>query len=161
MTAEILNAWSDYRAAFDQILARVRHNLSIFDSDLAWLGMNELARVETLRNFITENPGATIRIALKQTEALRRSQPRLVELLKSNGSAIQIQQVHKNLHILRDTLVVADGMHGLVRFDFEQPRSKLVLDDKEEIMPYQKRFEAIWKDGGRPYTSTTAGLSGR
>jgi hypothetical protein len=161
MTTEMINAWSDYRVAFDQILARACHSLSIFDNDLARLGMNELSRVEGLRGFVTAHAGAMVRIALKQTGALRRDQPRVVELLKSCGSAFQIQQVHKTLHVLRDTLVVADGVHALIRFDFEQPRSKLVLDDKEEIAPYQKRFEAIWKDGGRPFTSATAGLSGR
>ncbi|MDR3352248.1 MAG: hypothetical protein LBO00_04400 [Zoogloeaceae bacterium] len=157
----MMTAWSDYRAAFDQLLARARYSLSIFDDDLERLGLNELARMEALRVFLTGDPGATIRIALKQTGALRSNQPRLLELLKSNSAALQIQQVHRNLHILRDTLVVADGAHALVRFDFGQPRAKLILDDKEEIIPYQKRFDAIWKDGGRPFTATTAGLSGR
>jgi hypothetical protein len=158
MTTELYNTWSEFRAAFDQVLALARHSLVIFDDDLAQLRLNQTARMVELQRILTGNPTARVRIALKKTDHLYCDHPRLIELLKHHGHLIQLRQVPASLHSLRDSLVIADDAHMLVRFDLDHPRSKRVLDDKTETAPYLERFEAIWTEGGADFSPTTFGL---
>jgi hypothetical protein len=55
-------------------------------------------------------------------------------------------------------MILVDGRHGLIRFDRDQPRSKLLLDDPEAIRPYLQRFDALWHEGGEPVSTVTLGL---
>lgn len=158
MSRSIYNTWSEFRAGLDQILLQARHTLDIFDTDLRALELDQAARAAQLARLVGENPGARIRIALQHTDHLHREQARLIRLLESHGHQVQVQQTPVQLERLRDTLVLADGVHGLVRFDREHPRSKLLLDDTEACKPYQQRFEEIWQEGGQLFSPTTLGL---
>jgi hypothetical protein len=158
MTTELYNTWSEFRAAFDQVLAGARHSLVIFDDDLAQLRLNQSERMAELQRLLTGNPSARVRIALKKTDHLHSDHPRLIQLLKHHGHLIQLRQVPVSLHPLRDSLIIADEAHMLVRFDLEHPRSKRVLDDKAETAPYLERFEAIWTEGAADFSPTTFGL---
>jgi hypothetical protein len=55
-------------------------------------------------------------------------------------------------------MVLIDGKHALIRFDREQARSKLLIDEAEELRPYLNRFEEIWAEGGEMLSSNTLGL---
>jgi hypothetical protein len=158
MATEIHNTWGEFRAAFDQILALARHSLCVFDGDLAQLGLDQAARMAELQRLLTDNPAATVRIALKQTDHLHRNYPRLVQLLKYQGHVAQVRQIPVSLRHLRDTLVIADQQHLLVRFDLEHPRFKQVLDDSIETAPYLKRFEEIWTESAHAFSPTPLGL---
>lgn len=46
-----------------------------------------------------------------------------------------VQQSGDSLASLRDAMVLADGCHGLIRFDRENPRSKLLIAETEELAP--------------------------
>ncbi|MDR3324097.1 MAG: hypothetical protein LBS89_07835 [Zoogloeaceae bacterium] len=162
MTTEIYNTWGEFHAAFDRILAQARQRVCIFDGDLAQLGLGHPARIAELQRLLTNPPLAatapTLRIALKQTDHLHREHPRLVALLKHYGHLLAVQQVSDSLRSLRDTLVIADDAHTLVRFDLEHPRSKIIVEDVEETQPYLQRFEEIWADGGALFSPTILGL---
>lgn len=55
-------------------------------------------------------------------------------------------------------MILVDGRHGLIRFDLEQARSKLLIDETEELHPYYRRFEEIWSEQAEEITATTLGL---
>lgn len=158
MTTSIHDTWGEFRGAFDQVLALAHRNLCLFDGNLEQLGLSQTNRIEQLRRLATENPAAKIRIALKATDQLHRNHPRLIQLLETHSHAVHVQQIPDSLQHLRDTLVIADASHALIRFDQDHPRSKLILADQAATAPYAQRFEAIWSEGGYAFSPNTLGL---
>ncbi len=55
-------------------------------------------------------------------------------------------------------MIIADGKHGLIRFERDMPRSKLLIDEADELRPYLARFEEIWTEGGVRITHSVTGL---
>ncbi|MDD3484398.1 hypothetical protein [Azovibrio restrictus] len=158
MPTQIHSTWGEFRASFEQVLAHTRHSLCIFDADLEQLGLDQAIRFEQLRQLLASDPATSIRIALKTTEHLHRQHPRLIQLLQTHGHAVHVQQIPDSLLQLRDTLIIGDQEHALVRFDQDHPRAKLIIADKKESSPYLQRFEDIWQEGGTPFTPTPLGL---
>lgn len=158
MTTTLYNSWGEFRNSLEQVLSLTEQNLCIFDADLAQLGLNQISTIQHLQRLLAGNPSARIRIALKQTEHLHRDHPRLIQLLKQHSHAVQVQQTHESLAPLRDTIVIADGVHGVIRFDQDHRRSKLILASKQDVAPYLQRFEDIWLEGGDPFSPTLLGL---
>ena len=81
-----------------------------------------------------------------------------MDLLRTYHHTMAVHRCSDQLAGLRDTMLLVDGKHGLIRFDREQPRSKLLVDETEELLPYLNRFEEIWSEGGTPVSATTLGL---
>lgn len=158
MSSILYSTWGEFHHAVGQIFDLTAHELCIFDADLAQLGLNQLTSIERLQRLLTANPAASIRIALKRTDHLHRDHPRLVQLLGRYGHMVHVQQIPDNLAHLRDTLVISDARHAVIRFDQEHPRSKLILADPEEIIAYRLRFDDIWNEGGTPFSPAPLGL---
>lgn len=158
MTSTLYNSWGEFRHSLTQLFALSTQSLCIFDADLAQMGFDQTATIQELQRLLRDNPSANIRIALKRTDHLHRDHPRLINLLNHHGHAVHVQQTHESLAPLRDTLVIADGIHAVIRFDQDHPRSKLLLASKPEVAPYLQRFEDIWLEGGEPFSPTQLGL---
>ncbi|WP_303786802.1 hypothetical protein [Azovibrio restrictus] len=158
MSSILYNTWGEFRHAAEQILDLTTHELCIFDADLAQLGLNQLASIERLQRLLAGNPAASIRIALKRTDHLHRDHPRLIQLLGRYGHRVHLQQIPDNLAHLRDTLVISDARHALIRFDQDHPRGKLILAEPEKIIVYRQRFDDIWNEGGTPFSPAPLGL---
>lgn len=158
MTSSIFNSWGELKTACNQVLVAAQHSLCIFDGDLSCLGLSQSENMSQLHRLVSMTPAGKIRIALKQTDHLHRDYPLLVQFCENFSHVVQIQQVPEHLYRLRDSLVIADSLHVLARFDQDHPRSKLIVFDKQESAPYCKRFEDIWNEGGYPFSPTTLGL---
>jgi len=158
MSRDVHDSWREFDADVGTILARVRVQLCIWDEDLAELHLEEPERFEALSAFLKGHPSASLRIALRRTDHFASDHPRLFSLLKYHGQHFHILRVHANLQRLRDTLLIADGAHAVVRHEQTQPRTTLILDDPADTEPWRKRFEDIWEEGGSLFTPTTLGL---
>lgn len=55
-------------------------------------------------------------------------------------------------------MILVDEKYALIRFERDLPRSKLLIDEPDEVRPYLSRFKEIWAEGGEPVSSTTLGL---
>lgn len=144
--------------AVDRILALGRETLWIYDSNLGELKLETPAHLEALRVLLQSGKPNCLKIALRDASNLRDRSPRLNDLLRTHSHLMAVAETPDNLAHLRDGMILADGRHALIRFDQDQPRSKLVIDDPDEIAPYQRRFEEIWMEGGTPISATTLGL---
>jgi hypothetical protein len=152
MSEELYTSWEDFRVGFARILALATRELCIFDDDLTLAGLRQADNMETLRAFLVNNhPQAAARIVLRDTSRLTKEHPRLIDLMKTHGHLLQIGRISDNLQHLRDCIALADGCHALVRFDLEQPRCKLILDDTLLAAPYAQRFAEIWEEPGTPF----------
>lgn len=158
MSTALHTTWGEFRLAVAHTFDLVRHDLCIFDADLAQLGLDQLANIERLERLLHASPAAHIRIALQRTEHLHRDHPRLLQLLQHYGHALILQQTPEHLVSLRDTLVIADACHAVIRFDRDHPRSKSILACAEAVQPYQQRFDDIWREGGYRFSPTVLGL---
>lgn len=158
MTSSIFTTWGELKTACNQVLAAAQHSLCIFDGDLSSLGLSQAQTLSELQRLVSMTPAGKIRIALKQTDHLHRDYPLLVRFVEKFSHVVQIQQVPEHLYRLRDTLVIADSLHVLTRFDQDHSRSKLIVFDKQESGPYCRRFEEIWNEGGYSFSATTLGL---
>lgn len=158
MSREIFTSWSEYQSGVDRLLALARREICIFDRDLLDLKLDSSARLEPLKSLLLSNQPARLRIALRSADSLQRDCPRLISLLADYAHSMTMQQTTDQLTRLRDSMILVDGCHGLIRFDQSQPRSKLLIDENEELQPYLRRFDEIWNEGGTPLSVTTLGL---
>lgn len=156
MSRELITTWSDYQAAMERLLALANREILIYDEDLHELRLESASRLAHVQRLL--GAGSTLRIALRNAAPLYQRHPQLLKLLGLYSHRAAAQQTPEQLNHLRDGMILVDGKHGLIRFDREQPRSKLLIDEAEALRPYAQRFAEIWSEGGDPVSATTLGL---
>ena len=158
MSRELVTSWNEYQSALDRLLALARNQVWIYDEDLGMLHLETPERIEALTAPLASLHPDCLRIALRNTEPLQQRQPLIRRLLTVYSHNSAAQQTPEQLGHLRDSMILVDDAHALIRFDRNQPRGKLVIDEPDEVMPYRRRFAEIWAEGGTPVTPTTLGL---
>ena len=159
MTRELITTHTDYLAASLRLFRTAQQTLSIFDADGKSLNLEDSQRISELQRFLqSANRPSCLRLAVRDGNALKREHPRLLRLAATYGHLFTMQQIAPSLGPLRDSMILVDGCHGLIRFDERQPRSKLLVDEADELRPYYRRFDEIWQEQGEIITATTLGL---
>lgn len=158
MTRELITSWNDYQTAIDRLLALASHRLRIYDEDLAALALETPARQAELSRLLQAGQADTLQIAVRNAGPLRHNHPRLLTLATTFGHLTALQETPPSLAHLRDSMLIADERNALVRFERNLPRSKLLIDEPDEVRLYIHRFEDIWAEGGEPVGATTLGL---
>lgn len=158
MPSKLITTWSEYESAVQEILALATHTLRIFDEDLSALKLDRPERIATLRDFLSTNPKNSLQITVQDATPLRLHGPRLMTLLVTYSHNLQIIESPPHLAALSDSLIIADGKHGVVRFHKTQARGKVIIDDIEECAPYLLRHEQILAEGGTPVIGRSLGL---
>jgi len=158
MSSELITSWGEHDASLKKILALASDSISIFDEDLSKLKLDHVDTIELLRQLLKNGRQNGLRILLQNANALRRDNPRLMELLAERPQNISILQCPPHLAVLRDSMVIVDGRHALIRIHKDHARSRVICDSAEECAPYLKRFEEILIEGGEPIGSTILGL---
>ena len=158
MSSELITSWGEHDASLKKILALASNSLCVFDGDLSKLKLGRSDSIELLRQFLNNRQGNGLRIVLQNTEALRRDNPRLMELLADRPQNMSILECPPHLAELKDSMVIADERHALIRIHKDHARSRVILDSAEDCAPYVKRFEEILNEGGEPVSATTLGL---
>jgi len=158
MTTELFTAWGDYQTAIDRLLALASNELRIYDRNLTQLKLDNPARIEMLKRLLTNSREISLRIAVRDAKHIRDQSPRLLELLRNHSHRMAIIETPENLAHLRDGMILADNGNGLILFDQDQARSKLIIDDIGETSVYLRRFDEIWREGGQSVSASVAGL---
>lgn len=140
----LLASEADYRQACDTVIDRAQRDIAIFDRDLVPLRLGELSRMEKLATFLKADETRRIRVVIHNPDDLEKNAPRLIQLVARFSHAVEVRQSPDNLRHLADTHLLADDEHGVRRFQFDLPRSALVLDDPTYISPWRLRFEELW-----------------
>ena len=158
MTRELITCWSDYLAAIDRLLPLAGEKIFIYDEDLSLLKLDARARVDALKRPLQTSRATTLQIAVRNAEPLRRHMPLLIHLLSTYQAQTSARQTLDDIAHLRDSMVIIDDKHALIRFEKNLPRSKLLIDDPEAIRPYLSRFSEICSAGGDLISDSTLGL---
>lgn len=149
---------AEYRNSCDIVLRRAEREILLFDRDLSKLRLDETERLELLANFLAGDGRRSLRMVLHDPDPLRQRAPRLLQLLGRHSHLCEIRQTPDNLTHLADAQILADGIHGVRRLQYDQPRSTLILDDPAAIGPWVQRFEDLWAKSHPCLSVNTTGL---
>ena len=158
MSRELFTSWSDYQIAIGRVLTLARKRICIYDENLVQMRLESPERIATLKATLSAAGADCLRIALRDAAPLQQRQPLLQDLLVAFSHNSAVQQTPEQLGHLRDSMILVDDTHALIRFDHDQARGKLLIDEREEVIPYCRRFEEIWSEGGTPVSARTLGL---
>jgi hypothetical protein len=158
MARELITSWADYQTAVDRLLAIATQKISIYDEDLAMLGLESAARLAPIKRLLLAGHGDALRIAVRNATPMRQQHPALQKLLSAYGHLATAQETPPQLAHLRDSMILVDDKHALIRFERDLPRSKLLIDEADELRPYLTRFREIWTEGGENLANAILGL---
>ncbi|MBL8404313.1 MAG: hypothetical protein JNL16_07190 [Dechloromonas sp.] len=158
MARELITSWADYQTAIDRLLAIATKQIHIYDEDLTTLKLDSAPRLAHVKRLVQGTRADALFIAVRNGSPLRNQHPLLQSLLTTYGHVAAAQETPPHLAHLRDSMIIVDGKHGLIRFERDMPRSKLLIDESDELRPYLAKFNEIWAEGGERISSSTVGL---
>lgn len=158
MTTELITSWAEHDVALRRILSELSQSLCVFDEDLTRLNLEQPEAADSIRGFLGSKAQSRLKIVLRNPEPFRRNSPRLMNLLGSHPEKMSVIEAPSHLLSLSDCIVLVDDRHALIRFHEDHARSKVIVDNASECMPYAKRFDEIFREGGEPISATTLGL---
>ena len=158
MARELITSWADYQTAIDRLLAIACQKIRIYDEDLSSLKLESEPRLAHIKRILQAGHENTLQIALRNASPFRQQHPVLLKLLSNYGHLAAVQETPPQLAHLRDSMILVDDKHALIRFERDLPRSKLLIDEIDEVRPYLTRFREIWTEGGESVSVTALGL---
>lgn len=158
MTRELITSWGDYQTAVDRLLGIAGHKICIYDEDLGQLKLDSPPRLAEIRRVLQAEQPANLQIIVRNAEPLRSHSPLLLKLLSDFGHLASAQQSPEDLAHLRDSMLIIDDTHALIRFEQDLPRSKLLINEANELKTYRARFAELCLVSGEFVGNSTLGL---
>lgn len=141
---ERLDTIADQIAALDELVRLARRSIRVFDVDLSDMGWNSMARADALAAFLRRSTHARLDIIVHDTRYLEGYGARLQLLHQRFGHAITFCKTGPEAKAARDPLTIVDSRHYLHRFDIEQPRAALGIEQPHAAIPLINRLDDIW-----------------
>ncbi len=148
----------DYTAALDTLCKLARRNLYLFDKNFDGVGFNSEARYEALRSFLLASPTNRLFVLAHDTHYLSAQCPRMMMLLRQFDSAMSVHQTAPHQHHITEPFAVADDIHYVRRFHFDDLRGILAKNDPENARVLKSRFMEMWASSHASVSVTTLGL---
>jgi len=158
MARELITSWVDYQTAVDRLLAIAYQTICIYDEDLVALKLESPTRLLSFKRILQTGHDDALRIAVRNAAPIRQLHPKLQQLLTAYKHLAKVQETPAQLAHLRDCMFIVDDKHALIRFERNLPRSKLLIDEADELRSYLTRFREIWSEGGEDISTSTLGL---
>lgn len=153
-----INTEAGFRQAIDTVIAAATDEIRIFDRDLTGVVIDRKDVAESLEAFFAGDRHRRLRIVVHDPEHCERYQSRVQALLRRFSLAIEIRQSPDELRHLQECYLLADGQQAVLRFNFRQPRGKIILDDPETIRPWWSKFDDLWQLSTPCLSPTRLGL---
>jgi hypothetical protein len=148
---------TEYQDYVDEVIALAQHEIRIFDQQLD-KSFNSLDRHDALRDFLLSNRRNRLRIVVHDASRIERVCPRMLELLRAFNHAMVIHETQPEAQNVYDLFVIADELHSVRRFHFNDLRGLYARDDPIEAHTLVERFEEIWEASAPAVAPTTIGL---
>lgn len=158
MARELITSWIDYQSAIDRLLLAAEQKVCIYDEDLSQLKLDSAQRLPQVKRILHAGGKDALQIIVRNGAPLRNHMPLLINLLSGFGHLATAQQSPPHLAHLRDNMLIVDDKHALIRFERDFPRSKLLIEEAEELKPYFLRFSELRAENGELIGKTTLGL---
>lgn len=158
MARELITSWEGYQTAIDRLLFMACQKICIYDEDLSQLKLESSLRLPQIQRILRGGHKESLQIIVRNAERLHNQSPLLIKLLTDFSHLATAQQSPPNMAHLRDSMLIIDDKHALIRFERDLPRSKLLVDEIDEFKPYLNRFSELSSAGGEPIRTSTLGL---
>jgi hypothetical protein len=149
---------SEFRAAFDALLAGTKRQLRVYDHDLSLLDIDDAPRLAALRALCVAGGGRRIEILLDDISRVARDHPRLMLLLRDFGHVLEIRQADPDAPRPDEAFVLADRHGVLLRADKSAVHGTLHPDDPGSATALHQNFEGMWQRAPASVSATTLGL---
>jgi hypothetical protein len=149
---------SEFRAAFDALLAATRRQLRLYDHDLRWLGIDDAPRHAALRALCVAGGGRRIELLLDDTSRVASDHPRLMQLVRDFGHVLEIRAADPDAPRPDQAFALADRQGVLLRPDKATVHGTLHPADPGRAAALDQDFEGMWQRAPAGVTATTLGL---
>ena len=149
---------SEFRAAFDTLLAGTLRQLRVYDHDLSLLEIDHAPRHAALRALCVAGGGRRIELLLDDIGLVARKHPRLMQLVRDFGHVLEIRQADPDAPRPDQAFVLADRQGVALRADKTAARGTLHLDDARNAVRLNQNFEGMWQRSQASVSATTLGL---
>lgn len=149
---------TDYVNALDAVCAAAQHTLNIFENDYQDIGFNSEARYDSLRRFLLGSSSNRLQLLAHNMQHLVRYCPRIMSLLREFGHSMAIYQTPPHLRHVTEPFAVADDMHYVRRYHFDDSRGLLARNDPEGARALNARFHEMWQASHPAPETSTLGL---
>jgi hypothetical protein len=147
----------EYEALIDGLIPQTVRFIRVFDQALSapW---NSPERCEALRKFLLENRTNRLLIVVHNAEPIERERPRMVELVRTFGTAVRIHTTLSPAKQIYDPFVVFDANHYVHRFHYRFLRAAQGTNDLVGARELLDRFSEIWDASMLAVSAGTSGL---
>ncbi len=149
---------SEFRAAFDALLAATQRLLRVYDHDLGLLEIDHAPRHAALRALCVAGGGRRIELLLDDISRVARTYPRLMQLVRDFGHVLEIRQADADAPRPDQAFALADRHGVLLRADKAAVPGTLHLDDIRDAVLLNQNFEGMWQRSPAGVSATTLGL---
>lgn len=153
-----LNGTAEYIAALDTLCSKAQHSLFVFEKNFEGIGFNSEARYDSLRRLLLASPANRLHLLAHDTHSIVQYCPRLMLLLRQFSHNMHIYQTPPHLLHLTEPFAVADELHYVRRFHFDDPRGILAQNDAEGARVLKSRFAEMWASSRPSVSAVTTGL---
>ena len=154
----IMNGEREYECAQSLIIDIAENELLIFDQDLSHGGFDSLARYESVRKFLSQNPNSKLTIILHDAGYFTAYCPRLNELFKIYSHKMSIMLTNDHAKVAKDCFIIADNKHYVKRIHIDQARFRYALNDNNSAASLQLRFNELLDETAYTLAPTQTGL---
>jgi hypothetical protein len=149
---------SEFRTAFDALLAGAPRQLRVYDHDLGLFEIDDAPRHAALRALCVAGGGRRIELLLDDISRVARSHPRLMQLVRDFGHVLEIRQADPDAPRPEEAFALADRHGVLLRADKAAVHGTLHLDDTRDAVLLHQQFEGMWQRSPAGVSATTLGL---
>lgn len=149
---------TEFRAAFDTLLASTQRQLRLYDHDLGLFDIDHAPRHAALRALCVAGGGRRIELLLDDISHVARNHPRLIQLVRDFGHVLEIRQADPDAPRPDQAFVLADRHGALIRADKTAVHGTLHLDDARDTVLLNQNFEGMWQRAQAHVSATTLGL---
>ena len=144
-TTALIDTEAGFRQAIDTVIAAATDEIRIFDRNLTRVVIDRKDVAESLERFFSGGRHRRLHVVVHDPDHCERYQPRVQALLRRFSLAIEIRQSPDELRHLQECYLLADSLQAALRFNLNQPRGKIILEDREAIRPWWTRFDDLWQ----------------
>jgi hypothetical protein len=148
---------SEFRAAFDALLAGIHRQLRVYDHDLGLLEIDHAPRHAALRALCVAG-SRRIELLLDDISRVARDHPQLMRLLRDFSHVVEIRQADPDAPRPDRAFVLADRHGVLLRADKSAVRGILHENDPGRAAALHQEFDAMWQRAPASVSATTLGL---
>jgi hypothetical protein len=149
---------ADYVEALDALCGLAKRSLYMFDKSFEDAGFNSVERYETLRAFLLENSANELHLLVHDPRPITQYCPRLIMLQQQFSHNMRIHRTPPHFQYVSDPFSVADDLHFVRRFHFDDSRGIFARNDPQGARVLKSRFEEMWAVSRQAVTAATLGL---